>query len=250
MFAGRSFFESHFVICQVLGSICNVACGLSSLNMSALSYNRYLLVCKQETHKKVFTPRNSVALCMLFWIASSLTLVVDFIDWGGFFYDRDSLMCLWDRFAFRSKLYFVSAILFLTVLVVTINYLRIYLYTKKRQNTSMVGKKKAIRITKGLFYSFSFFAIISLPYAITNLIDFDYKLPSAVVMYATKLVHLNSALNPIIYAVVNPAFKKGYWQFLTMCCPSAPAQSTDNNQICKMSNLSNAKVRSKMNSVF
>ena len=46
------------------------------------------------------------------------------------------------------------------------------------------------------------------------MIDFDNHLPRAAIMYSMMLAHLNSALNPILYAVFNPAYRRGYKNLL------------------------------------
>ena len=46
------------------------------------------------------------------------------------------------------------------------------------------------------------------------LIDTDDVLPTEVHMYLFVLAHLNSALNPIFYAVFNPKIKQSYKHFL------------------------------------
>ena len=46
------------------------------------------------------------------------------------------------------------------------------------------------------------------------MIDHDNFLPRTAIMYSMQLAHLNSAFNPILYGVFNPAYKKGYKMFI------------------------------------
>lgn len=146
-------------------------------------------------------------------------------------------MCMWDRLASRSYTIFVSmfGVIGPTILVM-INYLRIFVFTINQQSKSMLSpdRRKSMRITKGLFTSFIifilrfnllyllsqlfkfqiFFLESWMPYGIIVLADHENKLPRTVHMYSIMLVHMNSAFNPIIYGMVNPAFKRGYILFL------------------------------------
>ena len=40
--------------------------------------------------------------------------------------------------------------------------------------------------------------------------DWNYDFPTASLVYTVLIAHLNSACNPILYAIFNPGFKKGY----------------------------------------
>ena len=40
--------------------------------------------------------------------------------------------------------------------------------------------------------------------------DFADRLPRTAQMFTMTIAHINSALNPILYGIFNPAFQKGY----------------------------------------
>ena len=46
------------------------------------------------------------------------------------------------------------------------------------------------------------------------MIDFENKFPRSVIIYSMQLAHLNSAFNPILYGMFNPAYQKGYKRFI------------------------------------
>ena len=46
------------------------------------------------------------------------------------------------------------------------------------------------------------------------MINFNNFLPRTAIMYSMQLAHLNSAFNPILYGVFNPAYQKGYKRFI------------------------------------
>lgn len=53
-----------------------------------------------------------------------------------------------------------------------------------------------------------------MPYALTITLDFNDKLPNAAHMYPLLIAHANSSLNPILYALTNPKFQRGYRSLL------------------------------------
>ena len=46
--------------------------------------------------------------------------------------------------------------------------------------------------------------------------DFRDQLPRTAHMFSMMIAHLNSALNPILYGLFNPAFQRGYMRFMKM----------------------------------
>lgn len=95
-------------------------------------------------------------------------------------------------------------------------YLKIYLYAIKAkfrtQNTPKLQRdlKSSFRIAKGLFLSYFLFTICWMPYGLIVMIDFSDQLPRTAHMYPLLLAHLNSSLNPILYALTNSNFQRGY----------------------------------------
>ena len=73
------------------------------------------------------------------------------------------------------------------------------------------------------------------------MIDFQNNWPRTVHMYTMLFAHMNSALNPVLYALSNPLFQRGYVNLLKMlfCIKNSPKvnHSTDmfskNNTIIK-----------------
>lgn len=81
--------------------------------------------------------------------------------------------------------------------------------------------KYLMKTTKGLLYSFLFFAFAFFPYLTLLLIkDHQSVVPRFIYLYMFLLARSNSIFNPILYATTNSQFKRGYekiFQFL-FCC--------------------------------
>lgn len=42
------------------------------------------------------------------------------------------------------------------------------------------------------------------------MLDYADRLPRTAHMFSMEIAHLNSSLNPLLYAIFNPAFQRGY----------------------------------------
>jgi uncharacterized protein with PQ loop repeat len=94
--------------------------------------------------------------------------------------------------------------------------------------------KNSIRIAKGLFASFMLFTLCWLPYGIIVMIDFHDNLPRTAHMFSMLLAHLNSSLNPVLYAIFNPGFQRGYMTFLrVLILRKSPAKEDRSTKTCK-----------------
>jgi len=135
----------------------------------------------------------------------------NFLGWGNHYFDLDSLNCLWDRLASRSYVYFfVIVSICIPVLLICMFYFKIYKKVREMNSDHLRENKKLIQMTKGLFASCFIFTVCSLPYGLILLIDLENKLHRTAFMFSLLLLHLNSSLNPILYAFTNTQIREGY----------------------------------------
>lgn len=100
-------------------------------------------------------------------------------------------------------------------------YMKVFIFSYKSKNKlkSSTSDTQSIRLAQGLFASFMLFTICWLPYGLIVIFDFEDKLPRSAVMFSMTFAHLNSALNPILYAIFNSSFRSGYViLFNKICC--------------------------------
>ena len=58
------------------------------------------------------------------------------------------------------------------------------------------------------------FELYRIPISVVFLADFEDQLPISAHVFTNLPAHLNSALNPIFYAIFNPKMKQGYVRFI------------------------------------
>ena len=64
---------------------------------------------------------------------------------------------------------------------------------------------------------------IRLPYGVVVIWDEHDTFPKTAHVYTMLFAHLNSSLNPLLYAISNPLYQKGYVNFLYwMICKKNP----------------------------
>lgn len=114
---------------------------------------------------------------------------------------------------------------FLLVCILVINgfmlpffYFRIFktmIDSRRRASSYNYFKKKEVnntfRITKGLFFSFLFFGVSYVSYFSLMLIkDYQNLVPSWIYLYLFLFARSNSVFNPVLYALTNPLFQRGF----------------------------------------
>ena len=66
------------------------------------------------------------------------------------------------------------------------------------------------------------------------MVDFDRHLPKTAIMYSMQFAHLNSAFNPILYGLFNPAYQKGYKRFVCKILKRKPEVGSQQNRDIKL----------------
>ena len=108
-------------------------------------------------------------------------------------------------------------------------YIRIFIFARNSRNRVIGGggenkqKKKddiqkSLKLAKGLFASFILFTACWLPYGLITIFDHADTLSRPFHSVPIAIAHFNSTLNPIFFAMSNAKFKKGYVNFIQICC--------------------------------
>lgn len=173
---------------------------------------RYIHICHHNLYKKVFTKKLTLLYCLITWIFGAVNNMTNFTGWSNYTYDKKTLSCVWNRtVSITYNLYLAVTCILIPCMAIFFFYARIFIFTHRSRNKSKITSvSKSIRLAKGLFASFMLYAICWLPYGVLIMIDFDNRVPKSLMMFSMVLGHLNSSLNPILYAVFNTAIKRGY----------------------------------------
>ncbi|RNA16468.1 melatonin receptor type 1B-B-like [Brachionus plicatilis] len=224
---GKSYFDQRPILCHFVAGICLVACETSLMNIGFLAINRYVHICHHSVYNKIFTIKKTLIYCCITWMIGISIDFPNLLGWGGHYYDLKTLNCVWNRLAsFSYSLFFPLSSIVVPCILIAICYLRIFIYSSKIKSKVLASEssgkrkssdlRKSLRIAKGLFASFTLFAACWMPYGLVVMTDYQDRYYRTAHMYTMSIAHLNSSLNPILYAVFNPAFQKGYVNFFRL----------------------------------
>ena len=147
VFTGHQWFLDRIVLCHVIGSVCLVSCVCSLWSIAAISVNRYILLCRQQFYKHIFTWRNSIFICIFLWFGAFLLDLPNFLNWGDHTYDMKTMACSYDRLASYSYtvffiMMFVTMPLF-TVLFCNVNIYITVIKSKMRVSSHLSGSQNS-----------------------------------------------------------------------------------------------------------
>nr|QVK45856.1 G protein-coupled receptor [Proales similis] len=242
---GKNFFDHNMILCHIIAAICLIACETSLMNIGFLAINRfgfcrvtlkekissmvpkyirrYIHICHQNLYEKAFTVRKTILYCAITWVIGFAIDLPNVLGWGGHYYDLKTLNCVWNRLASQSySIFFPMSSIIIPCVCIFFCYLKIFMFASKIKNrvagSHKSDLKRSLKIAKGLFASFMLFTVCWLPYGMIVMLDYADRLPSAVHAFAMLVAHLNSSLNPLLYAIFNPSFQRGYKTFLSILC--------------------------------
>ncbi|XP_030230649.1 G-protein coupled receptor 84-like [Gadus morhua] len=81
--------------------------------------------------------------------------------------------------------------------------------------TQSSGGDELKRVTRMCFAVFLCFVFCFVPFLLLNLADQGGRAPQILHMFCANLTWLNSCINPLLYAVMNPQFRRSYQLLLT-----------------------------------
>lgn len=105
---GKEKMDDIFILCEMVACMCLTACVCAFLNITFLTINRYIFICRNTIYHKIFTTASTIIMCGSTWILSFALEAPNFIGWGGHSFDKKSHECIWDWTASRSYTLFVS----------------------------------------------------------------------------------------------------------------------------------------------
>lgn len=216
-------------VCEIQGFLTHLLAFLSLQIMALTAINRYLRVFKAKLFRKVFT-RRQTALIIVSVSVFTLVFFVGllFIAKSSFIFHPGKVICVIKfRNINQSRVFtVVSSILFVVIpaLVITICYLNVFKSFKQHRNNFNAKYKSRngparlsrieISVTRTVFTIVAVFFTTWIPCFIIDLTDTMYSsyLPRPVYMTYTFLAFASSAVNPIIYGVMNKTFRMEFYR--------------------------------------
>ncbi|XP_006816942.1 melatonin receptor type 1C-like [Saccoglossus kowalevskii] len=203
-------------VCQVYGFLFIQSGGASIYCMVAIAINRYICVCRKHLFLAMFTIKNSVFCVVACHALAAVFSLPPFFNFSRYIFTRNEYICLMDRTGLG--LYYLASLAtgtgLVPLLIIGTCYIQIGLKIRQvqRQIHSQSGhiSKRDIQVTKTLFVVFLSYVLSISPYQFIATFDHSRDPPFGLAV----LFFSSSAINPVIYGMMNPQFRRAYRKIL------------------------------------
>jgi len=218
------------VVCDLQGFFVFSFGIVSQVNMSVIAVNRYFAVCRPFDCKVIFTKRNVLFMIALLWLLPSIASVPPLAGWGYYAFNAGKAFCI---YPFDVNMIYTTIVEILFIAfpmgLIAFSYTKCFfaIRSSNRQVTQMDDnprpsdhesrKAREFRATRTMMLATLGFSLCWLPVSIIDFIDTftgGGNLPRQVFMLNALLIFTSSTINPFIYWLSNPDFRKGYWEVL------------------------------------
>ena len=224
-------------LCQLNGFL-NVFFLLTSiLTLTAISIHKYIGVV-QPTKRKIFTRKRMILAVAWVWVQALLTALTPILGWNEYEYIPGRTQCSVkvprsnEVSELANCLFIIICGFVIPLVIMNFSYLKIFrtvkIHTKRVKSHSFGDDQKSAflnerRITVTLFIILAAFLACWSPFSVLTIYATlaGHELSQHFSVVAYWLGFLNSAMNPLIYALRTKEFRRGYRQIfgiLLPCC--------------------------------
>ena len=220
------FLLTYGALCQFIGCLCFVSCTTSFFSIAGIALNRYICICHNPVYHTIFTKRITSLLILLIWVVAFSS------NWLPFIVDGSENLIVPEAFTCMnsptSSYGFIGFGIGFGIVIALIIYcyLRIWFYvraSKKALQKFGAGNRRAVpltntdkRLLRSLVTLVLSVLIMTTPFTLIYTASLPVARVSFVITFA--MVHLNSCVNCVIYALTNSDFRQGYCDVLARCC--------------------------------
>ena len=222
-------------VCGVHGFAVLFLAFVSLQAIALLAFNRYCRVIKPWLFRKIFTKKFVVLSLLAVVVSAAFFLGLPLVTgWAYFHFHSGKITCVLEfHHQAIDKIY--TGILGLVIVVIpfgaiTFCYTKVLLKVQKhRQRFQSIDSISAqssrmsveeVNITKTLFAMVLGFTICWVPVFVIEFTDSatgNHSLPRRVYLLNVFLVSISSAINPVIYGVLNRTFRLEYYKMCPCC---------------------------------
>ncbi|KAK2814322.1 hypothetical protein Q5P01_000614 [Channa striata] len=216
------------LVCALYYFLPFITVSASVINMVLISVDRYVAICDPLHYSTKFTQKRvriCVLLCWIYCVFYSFMFLFDNLKQPGRYNSCYGQCVINMNVAFDLVLAFilpVSAIviLYLRVFVVAVSQaraMRSHITAVKLQSSVTVTVKKSeLKAARTLGVVVAVFLMCYCPYYCVSLSGSDFTMGISALAFMSFLVYFNSCLNPLIYALFYPWFRKSVKLIVTL----------------------------------
>ena len=213
------------VLCNIDGFFVHFLTMVSTSTMALIAINRYYCTLKPSRYKVVFSTRRSVSYLVGLWTFVAIFAWIPVIGgWAEMAFNPLMACCNWRFFLKTTETTFTVLVIVLFIitsfLIIAVSYYHVSRCIRQHNNqlTSRHGLSvQEINLTKTFFVLVLSFVVMWMP---TFTAIFLYRVviretyPRSLGVAVPFLFQFNSTMNPWIYGVMNPSFRKKLMRLL------------------------------------
>ena len=219
-------------VCHFQGFFCFFCALYSLLLMTATAVNRYFRVVKPNLYRQRFKVKSTcisvVAITLFAAFGAGLSSMA---QWATFIVHYGKVICFMDfdtpYLEMAYVAYSMTVCVWIPIVILMFAYYKIFSTIKehnhemscKRQGTTLPFNVEEVKITKALFAAVLGFILCWGPIAIIDMVDsfsaHKFAIPRQVFMLYVYLGFGSCSINPIIYGVLNRAFRAEFSRILS-----------------------------------
>jgi melatonin receptor type 1A len=210
-------------VCQYQGFVSVFMAATSTQTLAWMAVNRFYSVVKPQKYRMYFTRRNTIIITATIWCLSFFAPTPYLVSGKRFLFNPGKFFCYVVVDSGWFTAFLVTVFVAFPSSVIFFCYFRVFQTVQQHNKKLLHSREKTlsvqeIKIARTLvFVIVVVFMICWTPVLIMDFIDTirgDYSLPREAYATYTFLATLSSSINPIIYGIMNPKFKKEYLRIL------------------------------------
>lgn len=213
-------------ICTINGVMAYLCFTTSIASLMIIALNRYVKICKSHLYNQIFTDTFTTFAIVASWLSGCVFVIPYLVTENGILYDTTLQMCIFNRFMKGPLPFITTAIaIVLPVTITCCSYVGIYRHFQKVKSqlvqilNNSVAKARLtqnIIVTRSCFVVFITSLIAFTPFGITTTF---FAKPSDIHLwlhlFSILLCFANSAVNCVIYGLMNRNIREGYKETLS-----------------------------------
>ncbi|KAL3853529.1 hypothetical protein ACJMK2_017064 [Sinanodonta woodiana] len=232
-------------LCKFIGFLGYTLTGTIIFTITLIAFNRYKLVRDIQSYKRIFQMKNLLLMISIAWTVPFLLMMPPLVEvWGRFGYAHMLVTCnlLLDR---ESQIFKLFLLVFRTgIPVFFISYFYALIYITMRTSHRRMEKmscamgsleasnhRKEMHLTRIMITIFLVFVVSYFPCTIAGMIDWNNVLSQGFHMFCSITIYIGSAVNPLIYGLMNSQFRRAYKQILCCCVKMTNDHSSTVSQV-------------------
>ena len=222
-------------VCSFQGSLTIIFCTASILTLAFVAIDRYFAIVNKLKYVRKVTP-TFLTICVTYsWLEPICLAIMPNVGWSHYEYIPGEYLCTADWTIYSYTIFIFTSTIGLSVLVIL--YCYVWVFKVARDQSRKVAEhalhyrghpanRRETRTAKILFVVITTFSICWFPHSVIMFCSAFTQnmcpIPATYHALTVLLAMTNSAMNPILYGVLNRRMRRAYYNVLRVCFSGHP----------------------------